>query len=120
MTMGRPVLWTSPDEIEGIINDYFDNTEPEEITLSGLCLALQIHKQTLYNYQEKPEFKHLIEMARLRIENAYEKSLRKYGRSGDIFALKNFGWSDKQEVEISQQSPINIIIEGLESESDKQ
>jgi hypothetical protein len=100
MTMGRPVLWESSSEIENIIDEYFETTPPEEITLSGLCIALQTNKQTIANYQEKSEFKQLLEMAKLKIENAYEKSLRKYGRSGDIFALKNFGWSDKQEVEL--------------------
>jgi len=100
MTMGRPPLWESPEEIENIIDNYFETTPAEDITLSGLCIALETNKQTIANYQDKAEFKHILEMAKLKIENAYEKSLRKYGRSGDIFALKNFGWSDKQEVEL--------------------
>jgi hypothetical protein len=98
MITGRPPLWESPDEIENIINEYFENTSEDEITLSGLCIALKTNKQTISNYQDKPEFKHILEMAKLKIENAYEKSLRKHGRSGDIFALKNFGWTDRQEI----------------------
>ena len=118
MTMGRPPLWESPEEIENIIDNYFETTPAEDITLSGLCIALETNKQTIANYQDKAEFKHILEMAKLKIENAYEKSLRKYGRSGDIFALKNFGWSDKQEIEHSGPIPINIIIEGVEPEPD--
>lgn len=35
-------------------------------------------------------------MAKLKIENAYEVSLREKGGAGNIFALKNFGWIDEQ------------------------
>ena len=39
-------------------------------------------------------------MARLRINADYEQSLRKNGRAGDIFALKNLdGWTDQQTIE---------------------
>lgn len=102
-----PRKWKNPEELKELIDRYFETTKLEEITLTGLCLALDTNKQTIANYQEKEDFKHMIQMAKLRIENAYEQSLRKNGRSGDIFALKNFGWSDKQEVEHSGN--INII-----------
>lgn len=115
MTMGRPFKWESPEEIEQIIDDYFNNTDFEQITLSGLCLALETNKQTLANYQERAEFKHLINMAKVRIENAYELSLRKNGRSGDIFALKNFGWTDKQEVSHSGDMKIDIIYQPVKA-----
>ncbi|MBO4295122.1 MAG: hypothetical protein J5896_06775, partial [Alphaproteobacteria bacterium] len=39
----------------------------------------------------------LIKKAKLRVQHAYEKRLIKRGNSGDVFALKNFGWSDKTE-----------------------
>lgn len=110
MKMGRPLKWESPEEITEIIDSYFEETSKDEITLTGLCLALETNKQTLANYQEKPEFNHIINIAKMRIENAYEISLRKNGRSGDIFALKNFGWSDRQEIEHSGKidSDVNV------------
>jgi hypothetical protein len=37
------------------------------------------------NYQDKPEYVDSIKKAKLRIEQAYELSLRENGRSGDIF-----------------------------------
>jgi hypothetical protein len=91
--------FNSPEELSGLINQYFDTTTEERLTWTGLCLALDTNKQTLLNYQKIPEYEHIITMAKLRVENAYELSLRKNGRSGDIFGLKNFGWSDKQEIE---------------------
>lgn len=110
MTMGRPVKWENSSEIKDIIENYFNNTQDEEITLTGLCIALDTNKQTIANYQEKEEFKHLIDMAKLRIENSYEKSLRRNGRTGDIFALKNFGWKDTQNQEIELTGNQNIIL----------
>ena len=68
------------------------------LTLTGLVLALGTNKTTLANYQRKPEYSELIDQAKLMIEHSYELSLRKRGRTSDIFALKNFGWSDKYAV----------------------
>lgn len=51
------------------------------------------------NYEEKEEYFDTIKKAKEMVHNAYELDLREKGRSGDIFALKNFGWSDKQEVD---------------------
>lgn len=114
---GRPSKWQTPEEIKDIIDQYFIETPPEEITLTGLCIALDTNKQTLANYQEKEEFKQLLDMAKLKIENAYEKSLRKYGRSGDIFALKNFGWSDKQDIDLNSENKVDIQIEIIDAGS---
>jgi hypothetical protein len=97
-------IFNSPNELEQKLNDYFQETSNEELTLSGLVLALGTNKQTLANYQKKPEYVDLINHAKLRIENSYELSLRKNGRSADIFALKNFGWSDKKVVHYSEDN----------------
>ena len=99
-------------KLESDIKKYFDKTPEDEITLTGLILSLDMCKETFYNYSEKPEFKDIINKARLRIENSYELSLRKNGRTGDIFALKNFGWQDKQEIEANvKQTNITISLE---------
>jgi len=47
-----------------------------------------------------------IKNARLRIEHEYEKQLYMDKCTGAIFALKNFGWRDKVENEITTQAPI--------------
>ena len=110
-----PNKWESPEDIKYIIDKYFETTPIEQITLTGLCIQLDTNKQTIANYQEKPEFKHMLEMAKMKIEHAYEISLRKYGRSGDIFALKNFGWTDKQELEHSGIDAISVIIQPVDN-----
>lgn len=47
------------------------------------------------------EFTHTIKRARAFMEKEYEKLLRAGNCTGAIFALKNFGWTDKQEIEHS-------------------
>lgn len=51
----------------------------------------------------------------MRVEASYEKDLKKTGRPGTIFALKNFGWKDKQEVEQT-----STIVDVSESVTDDQ
>ena len=49
--------------------------------------------------------------AKLKVENSYEKELRGKFFAGAIFALKNFGWSDKMETEHTINQPIQIVID---------
>ena len=114
MAGGRPLKFQSVEEMEEKIQDYFNNTKEEELTITGLALALDTDRHTLINYQNKDEFFHTIKKAKTRIENSYEKSLRKNGRTGDIFALKNFGWHDKVENEIS--GTLNNPLSGMTEE----
>lgn len=96
---GRPLKFGSVEELSNKIEEYFNNTPEEEITITGLALALDTDRQTLINYQNREEYFDTIKKAKTRVELSYEKSLRKNGRTGDIFALKNFGWTDKQEID---------------------
>ena len=47
------------------------------------------------DYQHKDDFSDTIKKAKLRVENYYEERLMTTTPTGAIFALKNFGWSDK-------------------------
>ena len=99
--IGRPPKWNTPEELQKEIDAYFEKCEAtkEPLTITGLALALDTYRDVLMDYQNKDEFSNTIKRAKLRIENAYEKRLIVNGRAGDIFALKNFGWKDKQEIE---------------------
>lgn len=107
---GRPLKFSDPKKMESILNEYFNKTPDKEVTLTGIILALNINKDTFYEYAKRPEYKAIIDYARLKVENSYERSLREEGRTGDIFALKNFGWKDKTETEISNNGNIEINI----------
>ncbi len=104
--VGRPLKFKSPDDLAAAINDYLHETGFDERTITGLCLAIGTNKQVLNDYQERKGYKEIVDQAKLIVEHSYELSLRKHGRSGDIFALKNFGWKDKQEVE---QSGVTVV-----------
>ena len=108
--VGRPSKWETVQELEELINKYLDETPQDEYTITGLCLELNTTRQTLINYQDKREFAEVINRAKSIIENAYEISLRKHGRSGDIFALKNFGWRDNLEITGDDKGDLSVAI----------
>ena len=101
---GRPPTWTDPIELKQLILDYFDSEKGrKKPTLSGLARAMGIDRRTLYNYQQKDEFFPTIKKARDRIEENYEENLL-YGErppTGFIFALKNMGWADRLETDLT-------------------
>ena len=109
--VGRPPIHTDPKEVERLVDEYLDslgpvyNDENEIIgykypTLTGLTLALGFcDKSTLYDYAKKEEFSNPIKKGLLHIEKHYEESLNSKASTGAIFALKNFKWKDKTEVE---------------------
>lgn len=113
MAGGRPLKFKTPEDMQKAIDKYFLECEQndEPLTITGLAMALDTYRDVLMDYQERDEFSNTIKKAKLKIENAYEKRLIKYGRSGDIFALKNFNWKDKQEVEANITANIEVDID---------
>jgi len=107
--VGRPPMFESAEQLQNAITAYFETT-PDRITISGLAYHLGFEsRQSFYDYEVKPEFSYTIKRARLFIENEYEKLLIDGNTTGAIFALKNFGWTDKQEVDLSGSVTINLI-----------
>ncbi len=100
MPAGRPLKFQSVEELQTQIDKYFEVTPKDEWTWTGLALALDTDKWTLKLYEGRPEFTASIKNALLKVENGYELDLKKSGRTGTIFALKNFDWKDKNESEI--------------------
>ena len=107
--VGRPLKIESPEQMEQILNEYFETTEENKITLTGICLALNLDKSNFYEYEKREGYEDIVKRARMIVENSYEISLRENGRTGDIFALKNFGWTDKQEIDTNTQGKVTII-----------
>lgn len=128
MAAGRPALFSSPIELDEKINEFFEYIkgesasktviktakdgsvteyeedywirEPEVPTITGLALSLGFEsRQSLYDYEKNEEFSYSIKRAKLHVEQSYEKYLLSQSSTGAIFALKNFGWKDKTEVD---------------------
>lgn len=110
-------MFESAEEVEALVQEYFEkgvkmktvvlgppnarySIEVPVPTITGLCLYLGFEsRQSFYEYEQKPEFTYTIKKARLLIETEYEEMLQAGNTSGAIFALKNFGWTDRQEID---------------------
>ena len=102
--VGRPRKIKSVRQFEERAEAYFVECEAkgEPALLTGLILALGLRsREGLDEYGRRPEVTDSVKKAKLRIEMEYEKALHGRSPTGPIFALKNFGWTDKQDVELS-------------------
>lgn len=120
--MARHPIYKSPEEFESAVNEYFEfikgesqhivkedgtvqenwKRKPEPPTITGLTLFLGFcDRRSFYDYEQNEGFSYTVKKARLRIEAEYEKALHYQSPTGAIFALKNFGWKDKQDIEHS-------------------
>lgn len=101
--MSRPLAVQTPQEFEDRAEAYFLSCESAEKrpTVNGLVLALGLtSRQSLHNYEARPEFMDAVKRARTVIEAAWEECLAGPNAAGTIFWLKNQGWTDKQETEL--------------------
>lgn len=99
---GRDPFYDSADEMQAKIDDYFNI---EKIpTIPGLAYHLGFaDKKSLLDYEAKEEFWYSIKRAKLRVEafNAKELHREKGNITGIIFTLKNLGWKDQQDIDLS-------------------
>lgn len=120
MAGGRPLKFNSVSELQEKINSYFETTPKDEWTWTGLSLYLDTDKETIAMYRdgigERAEFSEPLKRAMLQVENGYEIDLKKQGRTGTIFALKNFNWKDKSEVDQNVKSDISLNMRDLSNE----
>lgn len=100
---GRPPKWESPEILQQKVDEFFDliNKGEEMPSVVGLACYLGVHKQTLLNYQEKDDYKDIVNTAKQRIEKMF--TARAY--SGQIpapifiFTAKNhYDYKDSQDL----------------------
>lgn len=105
MTAGRPLKFATPEEMQTRIDDYFIMCEREKkpISITGLAIHLDCYRETLSNYMERDEFFDTVKKAKQRVENFYEERLTLPNVAGVVFALKNFDWTDKQDLNLGGQ-----------------
>lgn len=103
MASGRPRKFDSPEKFDDAVDDYVSSRDGKRLTWTGLALHLGFcSRVSIDEYLKYEGFSYSVKRAKLLVENSYEESLGEEGSpAGSIFALKNFGWSDKQEVEHS-------------------
>jgi hypothetical protein len=113
MPRGRPRTIKSPKRFDELADAYFQRCEEngEPILLTGLILALGLSsRESLDEYGRRPEFSDSVRKAKLHVEMGYEKRLHGAIPTGAIFALKNFGWSDRQDIELTgkEGGPVEV------------
>lgn len=102
--MARPRKIKSPAEMDRLVDEYVALRVAAEkpITLTGMILHMGLcSRSALDEYEKRKEFLYSVKRAKAIIEEVYESNLHANASAGSIFALKNFGWRDKQETEIS-------------------
>jgi DNA-packaging protein gp3 len=104
--VGRPRAISSPERMDELIDGYIkmcrEAIPPEPLTLTGMILALGLTSRAGFDEYEtySEEFSNSVKRAKMYIENAYEiRLVTGTNAASPIFALKNFGWKDKQDVD---------------------
>jgi len=97
----------TPREMFTNIMKYFEVsiTQGQPLTITGVGLFCGIRKQDFYELRTRPTlhpaFQFLKDAAEfVEMYNEYAAH-KKMNPAGPIFILKNFGWKDKQEIELS-------------------
>jgi hypothetical protein len=125
---GRPPAYKTVEDMQRVIDKYFEDcngeyitdaegnlmtdkygkpvkTKERPLTITGLALALGFTtRQALLNYEGKADFVDTIKKAKSKIEQyAEERLFDKDGVNGAKFNLSNNfkGWREKQEIESS-------------------
>lgn len=118
MPAGHPPIFKTAQELQDKIDAYVESLQPKRssqvteveeeqsenreyrpLTISGLAYYLGFEsRQSFYDYEKREEFSYTIKRARLFIESQYEQALHYKNCVGSIFALKNMGWDDRQQI----------------------
>jgi hypothetical protein len=132
---GRPPDYKTPEAMQKKIEQFFSDGIPaktmvvgkgpkqrtiqvKQPTITGLCLYLGFcSRQSFYDYEKKPKFTYTIKRARMLIEHEYEHQLNSGNAVAGIFGLKQFGWVDKQAVELSGEVGITGLLKALDGNS---
>lgn len=124
--MARPKLYSSVEDMEKIIDEYFKKCDEKEkpYTMSGLAYALDMDRRSLLNYSKDEMFFPTIKKAREKVEQQLEENalMGKANATFTIFNLKNnYGWQDKTEVQVNKNpiedlTPLAELLKGNKKE----
>ena len=101
---GNPAKYKTPKELQDKIDQYFKQCDEkdEPYLITGLAYFLGFEdRQSIYDYQKNPKFSCIIKRARLKVESGYEMNMHRNNPTGSIFVLKNMGWRDDHNQNIS-------------------
>lgn len=118
---GRPLKFKTPEDLRDKGMAYLRERQEAKlpITITGLAIALDTSRETLMNYEKRDEYFDTIKRLKAYCEDYAEQSIY-IGKNaaGGIFALKNFGWRDKTEQDISVKELPKPILSNIIEEED--
>lgn len=100
--MARPAYWTEPEQLQKRIDEYYQDCRQRGValTFAGLAAFLEVDRKTIYNYGQKDAFFPTIKKAKQKIEASWEEhSFTKDANASSIFVMKNYGYTDRQEID---------------------
>jgi len=108
---GRPNIFKSAKEIEDKVTAYKKELVKTGNfpTMAGLAYSIGIDRKTLWNYSQKDAFFPTIKKYRDWIEQEMEQQLLKLGHGGVVFLAKNYGYTDRQEIDHSGTAQVTIV-----------
>lgn len=94
--------------IIALADEYFDSTDISDWRISEAALKLNLTHDELVHFSESHDNYEALKYVKLKLESAYELRLNKRGNSGDVFALKCLGWTDKDIGETVSADRVSI------------
>jgi len=114
--IGRPRKYETPEAFDAKVDEYrwYCKEENEPVTWTGLALFLGFSsRQSIDEYLNYEGFSDSVKRAKALVEWHYEMRLCGEKPTGAIFALKNMGWSDRQELAHTSpdgsMTPITVV-----------
>lgn len=103
-----------PDERALVSKTTSRNAEP--VTIAGLIFFLGFNSREEFEQMEsRGKYSSALKRARLRVEAAYEKKLHQQSSTGVIFALKSFGWNERDNEKASATKSSKMTVKIIES-----
>lgn len=98
----------TPEEFEEGVKEYIDGCIETADVPNIVDMALHLgfaSRQSIYDYCKRDGYEHVATRARSYCESAVFKAVKEgiYQPAFAIFILKNFGWTDKQEIQHSEK-----------------
>jgi len=106
VSRGQPPKYKDKAAFQKKIDEYFASITDDKgeykrpPTVSGMAIFLGfVDRRSMYHYRDKDEFYGSVKRAIGMVEAYNEEQTAKGSRcAGNIFILKNFDWTDRQEI----------------------
>ena len=111
--MGRPLQIDSPETMLELGERYFADCKANgsHITVTGLVLAIGLScRDSLIEYGKREKFADTVKRLKTVCENYAESRIYSNNPAGAIFALKNYGWTDKVQVGGDSDNPLELVV----------